>query len=344
MRQAQFLITAPLRLRRHARPRPLHGARTGRSPTGRSSCRWAGSTRRGRPRKRRSSWPPTTSSSWPTGWSRPASTFIDLDTAGAAGDADFLAALKAIERIRARYPDLGIQIGMASEFVLGMHGELEYDGVRLAGLWPRDQMKLAAKAGVTIFGPAINVNTGKSVAWNVARTLHHRQAVLRRGDGARAPQRRHGRRRRADARPAAGRRHLARLARCRRHPASSTACRWAPATSTARRSAMASPRGWAGSGPLEIWWPGCRSPGGCGFHRRRSTWRTSSACRLLDLSDPVVMLDVRKERGLGAALESGEITGVDEPIGLEAKFHIAALLDVPVNSVERFRRITAPRG
>ena len=32
---------------------------------------------------------------------------INLDTAGAAGDADFLAALKAIERIRARYPRLG---------------------------------------------------------------------------------------------------------------------------------------------------------------------------------------------------------------------------------------------
>jgi dimethylamine---corrinoid protein Co-methyltransferase len=94
---------------------------------------------------------------------------IDLDTAGAAGDADFLAALKAIERIRARHPDWGIQIGMAGEFVLGMHGELEYDGVRLAGLWPEDQMRLAAKAGASIFGPAINVNTGRTVAWNVAR-------------------------------------------------------------------------------------------------------------------------------------------------------------------------------
>jgi len=52
-----------------------------------------------------------------------------------------------------------------------MHGELEYEGVRLAGLWPLDQMKLATKAGVTIFGPAVNVNTSKSVAWNVARTL-----------------------------------------------------------------------------------------------------------------------------------------------------------------------------
>jgi dimethylamine--corrinoid protein Co-methyltransferase len=67
--------------------------------------------------------------------------------------------------------ELATEIGMASEFVLGMHGELEYDGVRLAGLWPREQMKLAAKAGVTIFGPAINVNTGKPVAWNVARTI-----------------------------------------------------------------------------------------------------------------------------------------------------------------------------
>ena len=43
------------------------------------------------------------------------------------------------------YPDMGIELGMAGEFVLGMHGQLEYDGVRLAGLWPREQMKLAAR-------------------------------------------------------------------------------------------------------------------------------------------------------------------------------------------------------
>ena len=49
-----------------------------------------------------------------------------------------------------------------------------------------------------------------------------------------------------------------------------------------------------------------------------------------DLSDPVVMLDVRKERGLGAALEDGEIADVDDAVGIEAKFHIAALLDVPI--------------
>jgi dimethylamine--corrinoid protein Co-methyltransferase len=96
---------------------------------------------------------------------------INLDTAGAAGDADFLAALLAVERLRARFPDWGIQIGMASEFVLGMHGELEFHGTRLAGLWPEAQMRLAAEAGVSVFGPAVNVNTGKSVAWNTARAV-----------------------------------------------------------------------------------------------------------------------------------------------------------------------------
>ena len=63
-----------------------------------------------------------------------------------------------------------------------------------------------------------------------------------------------------------------------------------------------------------------------------------------DLSDPVLMLDLRKELGLGAGWEGGEITAVDEPLGLEAKFHIAELLDVPVNSVRRFQAMTASRG
>jgi dimethylamine--corrinoid protein Co-methyltransferase len=96
---------------------------------------------------------------------------IDFDTAGAAGDADLLATLLAVEKIRARHPDMGIEVGMAGEFVLGMHGQLEYDGVRLAGLWPREQMELVRRAGATIFGPAVNVNTRKSGAWNIARAL-----------------------------------------------------------------------------------------------------------------------------------------------------------------------------
>jgi len=84
---------------------------------------------------------------------------INFDTAGAAGDADFLATLRAVEILRKKYPQMGIEVGMAGEFVLGMHGELTYDGVRLAGLYPHKQVELAMKAGATIFGPAINTNT-----------------------------------------------------------------------------------------------------------------------------------------------------------------------------------------
>ena len=96
---------------------------------------------------------------------------IDWDTTGASGDPEFLAALRATAIIRAKYPDLGVQLGMAGEFVLGMHGELAYEGVRLAGLWPREQLLLAQQAGATMFGPVVNVNTGKSCAWNVARAI-----------------------------------------------------------------------------------------------------------------------------------------------------------------------------
>jgi len=94
---------------------------------------------------------------------------MDFDTAGAAGDGDFLATLTAIEAIKGRFPDIGIELGMASEYVLGMHGELTYKGRRLAGMWPREQLEVAQEAGATMFGPAVNVNTTRSVAWNVAR-------------------------------------------------------------------------------------------------------------------------------------------------------------------------------
>ncbi len=96
---------------------------------------------------------------------------IDWDTTGASGDPEFLAALRATEIVRKKYPDLGVQLGMAGEFVLGMHGGLTYEDTRLAGLWPREQLLLAQQAGVTTFGPVVNVNTGKSLAWNIARAI-----------------------------------------------------------------------------------------------------------------------------------------------------------------------------
>ncbi|MFQ6079972.1 MAG: [dimethylamine--corrinoid protein] Co-methyltransferase, partial [Thermodesulfobacteriota bacterium] len=96
---------------------------------------------------------------------------IDIDTVGAAGDTDFAAALRATEILKKRYPQICIQMGMAGEFILGMHGEITYDGVRLAGLYPHEQVKLAEKAGVTIFGPVVNTATAKSIPENVARAV-----------------------------------------------------------------------------------------------------------------------------------------------------------------------------
>ena len=96
---------------------------------------------------------------------------INFDTTAAAGDPEFYAALKACEILKERYPDICIQMGMAAEFVLGMHGELFYDGVRLAGLYAKGQMELAAKAGVSIFGVTTNIVTNKSLPWNIARAV-----------------------------------------------------------------------------------------------------------------------------------------------------------------------------
>ena len=96
---------------------------------------------------------------------------MNFDTCGASGDADFLAALKAVEIIKKKHPNLGIEVGMAGEFVMGMHGKLKYDDTRLAGLYPHKQVKLAEKAGANIFGPVVNTNSNKSFPWNIARAV-----------------------------------------------------------------------------------------------------------------------------------------------------------------------------
>lgn len=94
---------------------------------------------------------------------------MNLDTSGASGDADFLDSLKACEEIRRKFPDMGVEIGMAGEFILGMHGRLQYNDERLAGMYPHKQVKMAEKAGATIFGAVVNTNTSKSFPWNIAR-------------------------------------------------------------------------------------------------------------------------------------------------------------------------------
>jgi hypothetical protein len=60
-------------------------------------------------------------------------------------------------------------------------------------------------------------------------------------------------------------------------------------------------------------------------------------CSLRDLADPVAMREIRGELGLGR-IPVQDLTYPNEAGALEAKFHIAAVLDVPIYSVECFRR------
>lgn len=96
---------------------------------------------------------------------------FNFDTTGSAGDADFVGVLRGIEALRKECPDINLMLGMAGENVMGIHGEIEYDGQVVAGMFPHQQVKLAEKVGANVFGPVSNTNTGKSLAWNLSRAV-----------------------------------------------------------------------------------------------------------------------------------------------------------------------------
>ena len=96
---------------------------------------------------------------------------FNFDTTASAGDADFVGTLKGVEALRKACPDAYINLGMAGESVMGIHGSIEYDGQIVAGLYPHQQVKLAEKAGASVFGPVCNTNTSQSLAWNLARSV-----------------------------------------------------------------------------------------------------------------------------------------------------------------------------
>jgi len=54
-----------------------------------------------------------------------------------------------------------------------------------------------------------------------------------------------------------------------------------------------------------------------------------------ELCDCTTMTEIRRDRGLGL-----QMPGSDDALGLEAKTRIAELLDIRINSVERFTRRT----
>ncbi len=96
---------------------------------------------------------------------------FNFDTTASAGDADFVGVLNGVEALRRECPDAYINVGMAGESVMGIHGSIEYDGQVVAGLYPHQQIKLAQKAGASVFGPVCNTNTSQSLAWNLARSV-----------------------------------------------------------------------------------------------------------------------------------------------------------------------------
>ncbi len=102
---------------------------------------------------------------------------LNFDTCGSAGDADFLAALRAVEKLKEDVPDLPILMGGSGEFIIGMHGDLDYNGQRLAGMYTCDQAKAVEAAGADIFGMAVNTVTTKSVQWNLARAATYLKAT-----------------------------------------------------------------------------------------------------------------------------------------------------------------------
>lgn len=57
---------------------------------------------------------------------------------------------------------------------------------------------------------------------------------------------------------------------------------------------------------------------------------------IADMSDPVIMDEVRKEYGIGRVQPAA-----GEPKGMEAKMNIAELLDIKINSVENFKDKTS---
>jgi dimethylamine--corrinoid protein Co-methyltransferase len=96
---------------------------------------------------------------------------LNFDTSGSAGDADLLAALRAVRILKKELDHMPIIVGGSNEFVLGMHGAVTFDEQRLAGMYPHQQVKVVETAGADIYGVAVGTNTNESIPWNLARTL-----------------------------------------------------------------------------------------------------------------------------------------------------------------------------
>lgn len=96
---------------------------------------------------------------------------INLDTAASAGDAEFWGALQVVEEIKSKLPEMPVEMGMAGEEVIGMHGKLTYQGERLVGMYPHQQVEMRPRPVST------------SLVWPLPRSYH---LVCRHSDGRRS--------------------------------------------------------------------------------------------------------------------------------------------------------------
>ena len=97
---------------------------------------------------------------------------IDMDTTGAAGDADFLAALAPAARYPREIPWHGHRDrhGRASS-CSACTASSSWTARGSPACGRESSWHGRAKAGASIYGPAVNINTGKSTAWNIARAI-----------------------------------------------------------------------------------------------------------------------------------------------------------------------------
>ncbi len=255
-----------------------------------------------------------------------------FDTCGASGDADFLAALKAIELIKQKFPDFGIEIGMAGEFVMGMHGNLKYEGTRLAGLYPHKQVKQAEKAGANIFSPVINTNSNMSFPWNISRAVTFVKACVEDSNIPIHPNMGMG--------------------------MGGTPMTTVPAVDAASRAVKAmveiakidglligtgDPFGNEAIHETAAGMGGIRTAGDLVLRLQLAkSMRLIEAKKYvaeklgvtpIELCDCLVMQDIRETLDIGYSMPTDGAAK-----GIEAKFRIADILDIKINSVERFKR------
>lgn len=70
---------------------------------------------------------------------------INFGTTGATGDPDCLGTVRATKILKEKYPDMYIELAVAGECILSMDGKTTYESLRLARLYPHDQIRLASR-------------------------------------------------------------------------------------------------------------------------------------------------------------------------------------------------------